>query len=152
MSFFLDHPNRTIATIRLEVYIANERSRFKYSTGRSVKTVYWDKKTRRLKTMRGAQGDRNRKLNIILNEYEFAVERIRDFYGSALTKDRLKAKLDEYFHVQEKKSETVLELFDEYLKEIKDVGTLTKATQTKYRQSRDKFKAFQGRVNSNSKT
>ena len=145
MSFFLDHPNRTIATIRLEVYIANERSRFKYSTGRSVKTVYWDKKTRRLKTMRGAQGDRNRKLNIILNEYEFAVERIRDFYGSALTKDRLKAKLDEYFHVQEKKSETVLELFDEYLKEIKDVGTLTKATQTKYRQSRDKFKAFQGK-------
>ena len=145
MSFFLDHPNRTIATIRLEVYIPNERSRFKYSTGRSVKTVYWDKKTRRLKTMRGAQGDRNRKLNIILNEYEFAVERIRDFYGSALTKDRLKAKLDEYFHVKEKKSETVLELFDEYLKEIKDVGTLTKATQTKYRQSRDKFKAFEGK-------
>jgi len=36
-------------------------------------------------------------------------------------------------------------LFDEYLKEIKDVGTLTKATQTKYRQSRDKFKAFQGK-------
>jgi len=80
MSFFLDHPNRTIATIRLEVYIANERSRFKYSTGRSIKSVYWDKKTRRLKTMRGAQGDRNRKLNLVLNEYEFAVDRIRDLY------------------------------------------------------------------------
>ena len=50
--------------------------------------------------MRGAQGDRNRKLNLILNEYEFAVERIRDLYGSALTKENLKAKLDEYFHVQ----------------------------------------------------
>ena len=145
MSFFLDHPNRTIATIRLEVYIANERSRFKYSTGRSIKSVYWDKKTRRLKTMRGAQGDRNRKLNLILNEYEFAVERIRDLYGSALTKDKLKAKLDEYFHVEEKKQETVLELFDEYLQEIKDVGTLTKGSQTKYRQSRDKFKRFQGK-------
>ncbi|MDC0643703.1 Arm DNA-binding domain-containing protein [Flavobacteriaceae bacterium] len=107
MSFFLDHPNRTIATIRLEVYIANQRSRFKYSTGRSIKSVYWDKKTRRLKTMRGAQGDRNRKLNLILNEYEFAVERIRDLYGSALTKDRLKAKLDEYFHIEVKKPETL---------------------------------------------
>ena len=95
--------------------------------------------------MRGAQGNRNRKLNLILNEYEFAVERIRDLYGSALTKDKLKAKLDEYFHVQEKKPETVLELFDEYLQEIKDVGTLTKGSQTKYRQSRDKFKRFQGK-------
>jgi hypothetical protein len=47
--------------------------------------------------MRGAQGDRNRKLNLILNEYEFAVERIRDLYGSSLTKEHLKAKLDEYF-------------------------------------------------------
>ena len=87
----------------------------KYSTGRSIKPEHWDKKTRRAKTMRGAQGDRNRKLNLILNEYEFAVERIRDLYGSALTKDKLKAKLDEYFHVQDKKPETVLELFDEYL-------------------------------------
>jgi len=43
------------------------------------------------------------------------VERIRDLYGSALTKDKLKAKLDDYFHVQDKKPETVLELFDEYL-------------------------------------
>ena len=102
--------------------------------------------------MMGSQGDRNRKLNLILNEYEFAVERIRDLYGSALTKDRLKEKLNEYFHIQEKKPETVLDLFDEYLQEIKDVGTLTKGSQTKYRQSRDKFKRFQGKVNSNSKT
>jgi len=145
MSFFLDHPNRTIATIRLEVYIPNERSRFKYSTGRSVKTVYWDKKTRRLKTMRGAQGDRNRKLNIILNEYEFAVERIRDLYGSALTKDRLKSKLDEYFHVDDKKPETVQELFDEYIDEIVNLGTLTKATIEKYKRTGRKWSEFQGK-------
>ena len=145
MSFFLDHPNRSIASIRLEIYLSGERSRFKYNISRSIKPEHWDKKTRRAKTMRGAQGDRNRKLNLILNEYEFAVERIRDLYGSALTKDKLKAKLDEYFHVQEKKPETVLELFDEYLQEIKDVGTLTKGSQTKYRQSRDKFKRFQGK-------
>ena len=145
MSFFLDHPNRSIASIRLEVYLSGERSRFKYSTGRSIKPEHWDKNTRRAKTMRGVQGDRNRKLNLILNEYEFAVERIRDLYGSALTKEKLKAKLDEYFHVQEKKSETVLELFDEYLQEIKEVGTLTQGSQIKYRQSRDKFKAFQGK-------
>ena len=145
MSFFLDHPNRSTASIRLEIYLSGERSRFKYNISRSIKPEHWDKKTRRAKTMRGAQGDRNRKLNLILNEYEFAVERIRDLYGSALTKDKLKAKLDEYFHVQEKKPETVLELFDEYLQEIKDVGTLTKGSQTKYRQSRDKFKRFQGK-------
>jgi len=145
MSFFLDHPNRSTASIRLEIYLSGERSRFKYNISRSIKPEHWDKKTRRAKAMRGAQGDRNRKLNLILNEYEFAVERIRDLYGSALTKDKLKAKLDEYFHVQEKKPETVLELFDEYLQEIKDVGTLTKGSQTKYRQSRDKFKRFQGK-------
>jgi len=145
MRFALSKPLAEITTIRIEIDLPGIKSPLKYSTGRSIKPEHWDKKKYRAKTMRGAQGDRNRKLNIILNEYEFAVERIRDFYGSALTKDRLKAKLDEYFHVKEKKSETVLELFDEYLKEIKDVGTLTKATQTKYRQSRDKFKAFQGK-------
>jgi site-specific recombinase XerD len=145
MSFFLDHPNRSIASIRLEIYLSGERSRFKYNTGRSIKPEHWDKKTRRAKTMRGAQGDRNRKLNLILNEYEFAVERIRDLYGSALTKDNLKAKLDEYFHVQEKKPETVLELFDEYLQEIKDLGTLTPGTVEKYMQTRDKWKKFQGK-------
>lgn len=90
MSFFLDHPNRPIASIRLEIYLSGEKSRFKYNTGRSIKPEHWDKKTRRAKTMRGSQGDRNRKLNLILNEYEFAVERIRDLYGSALTKDKLK--------------------------------------------------------------
>ena len=152
MIFYLKSKEAKMTVIRLEIYIPGERSRFKYNTGRSIKPEHWDKKTRRAKTMRGAQGDRNRKLNLILNEYEFAVERIRDLYGSALTKDKLKAKLDEYFHVQEKKPETVLELFDEYLQEIKDVGTLTKGSQTKYRQSRDKFKRFQGKVNSNSKT
>ena len=108
MSFFLDHPNRSIASIRLEIYLSNERSRFKYNKRRTIKPEHWDKKTRRAKTMRGVQGDRNRKLNLILSEYEFAVERIRDLYGSALTKDILKAKLDEYFYVQEKKPATVL--------------------------------------------
>ena len=145
MIFYLKSKEAKMTVIRLEMYIPGEKSRFKYNTGRSIKPEHWDKKTRRAKTMRGAQGDRNRKLNLILNEYEFAVERIRDLYGSALTKDKLKAKLDEYFHVQEKKPETVLELFDEYLQEIKDVGTLTKGSQTKYRQSRDKFKRFQGK-------
>lgn len=145
MRFALSKPLAEITTIRIEIDLPGIKSPLKYSTGRSIKPEHWDKKKYRAKTMRGAQGDRNRKLNLILNEYEFAVERIRDLYGAALTKDKLKSKLDEYFHVQEKKPETVLELFDEYLQEIKDVGTLTKGSQTKYRQSRDKFKAFQGK-------
>jgi hypothetical protein len=145
MRFLLATPKSEVTTIRIELYLPGIKSPFKYNTGRSIKPEHWDLKKYRAKTMRGAQGDRNRKLNLILNEYEFAVERIRDLYGSALTKDKLKAKLDEYFHVQEKKPETVLELFDEYLQEIKDVGTLTKGSQTKYRQSRDKFKRFQGK-------
>ena len=144
MRFLLATPKSEVTTIRIELYLPGIKSPFKYNTGRSIKPEHWDLKKYRANTMRGAQGDRNRKLNLILNEYEFAVERIRDLYGSALTKDKLKAKLDEYFHVEEKKPETVLELFDEYLQEIKDVGTLTKGSQTKYRQSRDKFKRFQG--------
>ena len=92
MSFFLDHPNRKVATIRLEIYIARDKSRLKYNTGRSIKPEHWDKKTRRAKSMRGEQGERNRKLNLIMNEYEFALERIRDLYGSSLTKEKLKKK------------------------------------------------------------
>ena len=144
MRFLLATPKSEVTTIRIELYLPEIKSPFKYSTGKSIKPEHWDQKKYRAKTMRGAQGDRNRKLNLILNEYEFAVERIRDLYGSALTKDKLKAKLDEYFHVQEKKPDTILDLFNEYLQEIKDVGTLTKGSQTKYRQSRDKFKRFQG--------
>ena len=95
--------------------------------------------------MRGAQGDRNRKLNLILNEYEFAVVRIRDLYGAALTKDKLKSKLDEYFHIDVKKPETVLELFDEYIDEIVNLGTLTKRTIEKYKMTGKKWLEFQGK-------
>ena len=145
MRFLLATPKSEVTTIRIELYLPGIKSPFKYSTGRSIKPEHWDQKKYRAKTMRGAQGDRNRKLNLILNEYEFAVERIRDLYGSALTKDNLKAKLDEYFHVQEKKPETVLELFDAYLQEIKSLGTLTPKTVEKYRETRDKWKKFQGK-------
>jgi hypothetical protein len=114
MRFALSKPLAEITTIRIEIDLPGIKSPLKYSTGRSIKPEHWDKKKYRAKTMRGAQGDRNRKLNLILNEYEFAVERIRDLYGAALTKDKLKSKLDEYFHIDVKKPETVLELFDEY--------------------------------------
>tara|TARA_B110001452_G_scaffold88524_1_gene72518 strand:- start:276 stop:431 length:156 start_codon:yes stop_codon:yes gene_type:complete len=49
MSFFLDHPNRSTASIRLEIYLSGERSRFKYNISRSIKPEHWDKKTRRAK-------------------------------------------------------------------------------------------------------
>ena len=143
MRFALTKAKADITTVRL--IIDFQKDQLKYNTGRSIKPEHWDQKKYRAKTMRGAQGERNRKLNLILNEYEFAVERIRDLYGSALTKDNLKAKLDEYFHVQEKKPETVLELFDAYLQEIKDLGTLTPGTVEKYTQTRDKWKKFQGK-------
>ena len=145
MIFNLKSEKAKMTVIRLEIYLPGEKSRFKYNTGRSIKPEHWDKKTRRLKTMRGAQGDRNRKLNLILNEYEFAVERIRDLYGSALTKDKLKSKLDEYFHIEEKKPETVLELFDEYIDEIVNLGTLTKRTIEKYKMTGRKWSEFQGK-------
>ena len=98
----MSKPYAETTTIRIEMELPGMKSPFKYSTGRSIKPEHWDKKTRRAKTMRGAQGDRNRKLNLILNEYEFAVERIRDLYGSSLTKEHLKAKLDEYFQALSK--------------------------------------------------
>ena len=92
MRFALSKPYAENTTIRFEMDLPGIKSPFKYSTGRSIKPEHWDKKTRRAKTMRGAQGDRNRKLNLTLNEYELAVERIRDLYGSALTKEKLKQK------------------------------------------------------------
>ena len=86
MRFALTKAKAEITTVRL--IIDFKKDQLKYNTGRSIKPENWDRKTRRAKAMRGAQGDRNRKLNLILNEYEFAVERIRDLYGSALTKDK----------------------------------------------------------------
>ena len=88
MRFLLATPKSEVTTIRIELYLPGIKSPFKYSTGKSIKPEHWDQKKYRAKTMRGAHGDRNRKLNLILNEYEFAVERIRDLYGSALTKDK----------------------------------------------------------------
>ena len=76
MRFLLATPKSEVTTIRIELYLP------------AIKPEHWDQKKYRAKTMRGAHGDRNRKLNLILNEYEFAVERIRDLYGSALTKDK----------------------------------------------------------------
>jgi len=107
MRFLLATPKSELTTIRIELYFPGIKSPFKYSTGRSIKPEHWDQKKYRAKTMRGALGDRNRKLNLVLNEYEFAVERIRDLYGAALTKDKLKSKLDEYFHIEVKKPETL---------------------------------------------
>ncbi|MDA9887098.1 phage integrase SAM-like domain-containing protein [Flavobacteriaceae bacterium] len=145
MRFALSKPLAEITTIRIEIDLPGIKSPLKYSTGRSIKPEHWDKKKYRAKTMRGAQGDRNRKLNLILNEYEFAVVRIRDLYGAALTKDKLKSKLDEYFHIDVKKPETVLELFDEYIDEIVNLGTLTKRTIEKYKMTGKKWLEFQGK-------
>jgi|TARA_B110001452_G_C15170775_1_gene406950 hypothetical protein len=124
--FLLSHRKRDNTQIRVHVYLLGVKAPNKYNTKRSIKPEQWNKKTRRAKTMRGEQGDHNRKLNLILNEYEFAVERIRNLYGAALIKDKIKSKLDEYFHIEDKKPETVQELFDEYIKEIVGLGTLTK--------------------------
>ena len=80
MAFRLKNDKIKSTVIRLEVYIPGETSRFKYNTGRSIKPEHLDQKKYRPKTMRGSQGDRNRKLNLIMNEYEFAVERIREVF------------------------------------------------------------------------
>ena len=97
--------------------------------------------------MRGEQCERNRKLNLILNEYELALERIRDLYGSALTKQKLKKTLDEYFHVETEVVEviTVKSLLTEFLKEKTSMESVTKATLTKYKMIRYKFVKFLGK-------
>ena len=143
----MSKPYAETTTIRIEMDLPGKKSPFKYSTGRKINPEHWDKKTRRAKTMRGAQGERNRKLNLILNEYEFAVERIRDLYGSSLSKEKLKQKLDEYFHVQTEEAEvvTVKSLFTEFLKEKKTMGSVTKATLRKYEMINDKFVRFLGK-------
>ena len=94
--------------------------------------------------MRGAQGDRNRKLNLVLNEYEYAVEKIRDLYGAALNKDKLKTKLDEYFHVNQNDFEIVTSktLIKKFIEEMKELGSVTKSTLNKYEMIKTKFLSF----------
>jgi len=147
MRFLLATPKSELTTIRIELYFPGIKSPFKYSTGRSIKPENWDQKKYRAKTMRGAQGDRNRKLNLVLNEYEFAVERIRDLYGSALTKDKLKEKLDEYFHVNDNDFEvlTCKTMIKNFIEEMKELGSVTKTTLIKYEMIRNKFLTFIGK-------
>ena len=92
MRFTLTKPKATTTTIIIEIDLPGVKSPFKYSTGRSIKPEHWDFKLKRVRSMRGEQGERNRKLNLILNEYEFALERIRNLYESSLTKEKLKKK------------------------------------------------------------
>ena len=63
---------------------------FKYNTKRSIEPKDWDFKKGRPRNIRGNGGKRNQEVNIILNEYRTAVQRIKDLYGGALTADKLK--------------------------------------------------------------
>ena len=94
MAFRLKSYSAKKTVIRLEVYIKGEKSRFKYNTGRTIEPKYWSNKLNRCKSLKGDVGKRNREVNVILNEYETALQRIKDLYGGALTADKLKKSLD----------------------------------------------------------
>jgi len=143
--FFLSHPKRDNTQIRVHVYLPGVKAPYKYNTKRSVNPKDWDSKKGRPKILRGEGAKRNRNLNLILDEYVLAVQRIKDLYGQSLTAHILKDKLDEYFHVKEviKINTTVNHNFAAYLLEIETLGSLTKESIGSYKKIFTKFLAFQ---------
>ena len=143
--FFLSHPKRNNTQIRVHVYLPRVKAPYKYNTKRSVDPKDWDSKKGRPKALRGEGAKRNRNLNLILDEYVLAVQRIKDLYGQSLTAQILKDKLDEYFHIKEeiKVNTTVDHNFKTYLLEIKTLGTLTNKTIISYKGIFKKFKDFE---------
>ena len=138
MAFRLKSYQAKKTVIRLEVYIKGEKSRFKYNTGRTIEPKYWSNKL---------VGKRNREVNVILNEYETAVQRIKDLYGGALTADKLKKSLDSYFKVNEveviKEVETVDNYFRLYYEELKGLGSVEQKSIKHYERVFNKFKKFE---------
>ena len=147
MAFRLKSYSAKKTVIRLEVYIKGEKSRFKYNTGRTIEPKYWSNKLNRCKSLKGDVGKRNREVNVILNEYETALQRIKDLYGGALTADKLKKSLDSYFKVNEveviKEVETVDNYFRLYYEELKGLGSVEHKSIKHYARIFNKFKEFE---------
>jgi len=147
MAFRLKSYSAKKTVIRLEVYIKGEKSRFKYNTGRTIEPKYWSNKLNRCKSLKGDVGKRNREVNVILNEYETALQRIKDLYGGALTADKLKKSLDSYFKVNEveviKEVETVDNYFRLYYEELKGLGSVEDKSIKHYERIFNKFKEFE---------
>ena len=147
MAFRLKSYSAKKTVIRLEVYIKGEKSRFKYNTGRTIEPKYWSNKLNRCKSLKGDVGKRNREVNVILNEYETALQRIKDLYGGALTADKLKKSLDSYFKVNEveviKEVETVDNYFRLYYEELKGLGSVEHKSIKHYERIFNKFKEFE---------
>ena len=147
MAFRLKSYSAKKTVIRLEVYIKGEKSRFKYNTGRTIEPKYWSNKLNRCKSLKGGVGKRNREVNVILNEYETALQRIKDLYGGALTADKLKKSLDSYFKVNEveviKEVETVDNYFRLYYEELKGLGSVEHKSIKHYERVFNKFKEFE---------
>jgi len=147
MAFRLKSYSAKKTVIRLEVYIKGEKSRFKYNTGRTIEPRYWSNKLNRCKSLKGDVGKRNREVNVILNEYETALQRIKDLYGGALTADKLKKSLDSYFKVNEveviKEVETVDNYFRLYHEELKGLGSVEHKSIKHYERVFNKFKEFE---------
>ena len=147
MAFRLKSYSAKKTVIRLEVYIKGEKSRFKYNTGRTIEPKYWSNKLNRCKSLKGDVGKRNREVNVILNEYETALQRIKDLYGGALTADKLKKSLDSYFKVNEveviKEVQTVDNYFRLYYEELKGLGSVEHKSIKHYERIFNKFKEFE---------
>lgn len=121
--FFLSHPKRNNAQIRIHIYLPLVKAPYKYNTKRNINPKDWDFIKGRPKSLRGENGKRNRNLNILLNEYARAIGKIKDLYGQSLTKELLKTKLDEYFHVVVKIEDNTIQYhWNKYINEIKVSG------------------------------
>lgn len=131
MSFYLKYPNSEVTTIMLTVYIEGGK-RVKYSTRKKIKPEYWDLKTKRPKVMRGIQGQRNRDLEVILNEVSYAVANIKEMYGPTLTPLKLRQKLDEYFNRSDYEIITVAKVYTSFLEEKKALFSVTSQTLQAY--------------------
>ncbi len=107
--------------------------RHTYSTKIKIDRSEWDLKIQRPKARRGEIGEHNRQITHVLNEYQKFFDNLKAFYKESLTKEIVKAKLDEHFQLAKvSKSLTYSDYFQIYIQQKKDSESLQKDSWQKY--------------------
>jgi len=144
MGFFLRDPKKEISIIQCQIYISKYNNVYKYYTGLKIDPNNWDKNTHRPKIKRGKEGDQNRKISKILNEYDEVLDLLKEYHGKNLTQEIIKREFDKTFKKidEDIQTGTVSDCFKLFIKEKQTLGSFNKTSIEKYKRVYKKLFQF----------
>jgi len=130
MGFFLKTPNKkNLSSIQFIIWISQEEKYVKYYTGQKINPENWDQKIQRPKIKRGKEGEQNRKINHLLNEYEQVLDKLKEFHGKGLNKFIIWSEFDKHFKKIRKESKKNFKYYyDLFINQKKESGSVKKTT------------------------